>query len=58
MMAIACAICDAPLRLLREHWDDLDKVFVGELECPLCGREYLDTRSPKVPRPAPSKEAP
>lgn len=46
MMATTCTIDGAPLTLLRESFDDIERVYVGVLVCPTCGRTWMDQRKP------------
>lgn len=44
MIASVCSVCGGDLRLKHETLDRTDMVYVGSLECPDCGRTYVDSR--------------
>jgi uncharacterized Zn finger protein (UPF0148 family) len=51
MLATTCTIDGAPLTLLRESFDEIDRVYVGVLVCPTCGRTWMDQRKSTQSRP-------
>ena len=51
MMTVTCTIDGESLRLEREVYDDIDRVYVGTLICPVCGRWYMDQRKKGESRP-------
>ena len=50
MMATLCTPCGGDLVLVRETFDEISRVYVGELACAMCGVRYMDQRQPTETR--------